>query len=71
MAALKVAQLRSALDAFAELYANCGATEQAAALKSLSRALQKADKRTVDEVVSKLNATDPKPQNEAKVLPRH
>lgn len=71
MAALKIAQLRLALDAYADLYAHCGATEQASALRSLSKALQKADKRTVDEVVGKLNAIGTKPPNEATFAPRH
>ena len=54
MATLKIAQLRSTLDAFARLYDRPGASEQADALRSLSNALAKADKLTVDEVAQAL-----------------
>ena len=54
MAVLKVAQLRSTLDAFASLYSHAGATEQAEAVRAISTALARADKLSVDEIVQAL-----------------
>lgn len=71
MATVKVAQLRATLDAFAALYERCGATDDADALRALSKAMQKADKRTVDDVVGRLNQAGDKPPSTAKVSSRH
>ncbi|MEQ1695822.1 MAG: hypothetical protein ABL901_08275 [Hyphomicrobiaceae bacterium] len=54
MAALKVAQLRITLDAFAALYSHAGATEQAEAVRAVSHALARADKLSVDEIIQAL-----------------
>lgn len=55
MANVKVAAIRKTLDAFAELYDHAGACNNAVALRKLSVALCKADKRTVDELVNILS----------------
>jgi hypothetical protein len=54
MAALKIAQLRSTLDAFAVLYKNSQFSERAEALRAVSLALAKADKLSVDDVIRAL-----------------
>lgn len=54
MAALKIAQLRSTLDAFASLYTHAGATVQAEAVRAVSNALAPADKLSVDEIIQAL-----------------
>ena len=55
MASVKVSQLRKTLEAFANIYENAGAVEQAAALRQLSASMAKADKRTVDDLVNILS----------------
>jgi len=54
MAALKVSHIRSTLDAFAVLYSHAGATEQSDAIAAMSKALARADKLSVDEIVQAL-----------------
>ena len=54
MAALKIAQLRSTLDAFASLYSHAGATAQAETVRAISNALARADKLSVDEIIQAL-----------------
>lgn len=54
MAALKIAQLRPTIDAFAILYGNAGAAEQAQVLRELSKTLARADKLSVDDLVRTL-----------------
>jgi hypothetical protein len=54
MAALKVKELRTTLEAFAMLYENAQAHQDAAALRRLSTALAKADNIAVDEVIGAL-----------------
>lgn len=56
MASVKVSAIRKTLDAFADLYDRAGAKNEGEALRKLSAAMSKADKRTVDDLVNILSA---------------
>ena len=71
MAALTVRQLRQTLNAFAVLYVNAGATEAGTALVDLSKALAKADKLAVDDLVEALGKGGDAPASDRKCAEKH
>jgi hypothetical protein len=63
---MKVAQLRAMLEGFANLYERSNGQNQAKALRALSAALAKADRQTVEEVMSALETSGRAPMSKAK-----